>query len=454
MKKLVTCLLTFILIFCVVLIKLNASESLISTDKNPLSYNQKNEFTLQGQIPAFTLLKINGETQKTTSIFDEDFELNGDGNYWELIKLELFDSTENLIESREIKIHKKIQVKLKENETKMEINGKFYSISTPPVFIENKIRIPIRDMVEVFGMDVCWIAETRTVIVESENIKVELQVIGGNYAIVNGEKIKLETPAIIIDGRVMMPIRFFQDVLDFEIGLDSNEQTFIIEKNSEQYIDSDDLMFDDSKFKNIRIEPTHDIKESCHIYAEIPDDSYVKLNGEKITGYSTFNFKGKLNPAPSFTDIKLELFDKDGKTIEEKPLKIENIKLIVYRLFVSKPEMDVDGETVELKTPVKIVDEIPIIPISTLKEIFGFESSWSNDNETLTIKHEDQTIELSVHDVTAKIDSETVILPHKPQFVDEELMISSDSVEPLFGVETKYLRGIKTIQIIKEIHPQ
>ena len=89
--------------------------------------------------------------------------------------------------------------------------------------------LPIRFIAEKLGASVDWVQESQTVIVELEDIKISL-VIGENFAMVNNEKIELDSASFVEDGRTFLPIRFVMENLGADVLWQNDTQTVIITK--------------------------------------------------------------------------------------------------------------------------------------------------------------------------------------------------------------------------------
>jgi len=107
-------------------------------------------------------------------------------------------------------------------------------------FIESgSTMVPLRFIAQSLGARVDWIPEERKILVNSPQKTIELWAIPADVsgdrmipqdtcnslrqqAIVNGNNVPLETPPVIINGRVMVPIRFLSEALGFEIKWHEN----------------------------------------------------------------------------------------------------------------------------------------------------------------------------------------------------------------------------------------
>lgn len=109
------------------------------------------------------------------------------------------------------------------------IDGKTVSNDVAPKIVNDRTMLPIRFIAEALGAKVDWIEESQTVKITAENIDISL-VIGEDFAIVNGEKIDLDSPSFIENDRTYLPIRFVSEKLGADVKWDDATQTVNITK--------------------------------------------------------------------------------------------------------------------------------------------------------------------------------------------------------------------------------
>lgn len=86
-----------------------------------------------------------------------------------------------------------------------------------PVIENGRTLVPLRAIFEKLGADVNWDEETQTVTAAKDGTMVSLT-IDNTEASKNGETITLDTPAKVIGGRTLVPVRFIADC--FGVGVD------------------------------------------------------------------------------------------------------------------------------------------------------------------------------------------------------------------------------------------
>jgi N-acetylmuramoyl-L-alanine amidase len=159
-----------------------------------------------------------------------------------------------------------------------------------PVIINGRTLVPVREVMESVNIQaqVSWLAETQTVVIAREDIKIELR-IGDSYAYVNGQTIELDVPPILISDqavgvtKTMVPIRFITESLGYEVLWEPD--TYHISLQGEIY-DEFGLLASTSNL--VELIPTIEIPElptalrenSIHVKKEIPQE-IVEFTGYK-----------------------------------------------------------------------------------------------------------------------------------------------------------------------------
>lgn len=91
----------------------------------------------------------------------------------------------------------------------------FYDVK--PFIDENgRTLVPVRLMSENFGASVQWLPKTREVLILKDDYEIILE-IDSKYAKVNNNNYEMDTKALIINGRTLVPLRFVSEAFDFDI---------------------------------------------------------------------------------------------------------------------------------------------------------------------------------------------------------------------------------------------
>lgn len=109
----------------------------------------------------------------------------------------------------------------------VDVNGNPLTFNVPPVKVGDRVMVPLRGIFEALGATVNWDGATRTITANREATNV-LLVIGKSPATVNGQAVALDTPAMIIKGATMVPLRFVSEALGAEVKWSGATQTVSI----------------------------------------------------------------------------------------------------------------------------------------------------------------------------------------------------------------------------------
>ena len=108
------------------------------------------------------------------------------------------------------------------------INGETLDLSGRKPIIENGTTlIPLRAIFEKLGGKVDWVADTKTIIITRDNLRLELAI--GSYTMKkNGEEITLAVPARLINSTTYIPLRAVVQAMGGEIGWDGANKLITI----------------------------------------------------------------------------------------------------------------------------------------------------------------------------------------------------------------------------------
>ncbi len=96
----------------------------------------------------------------------------------------------------------------------------------PPIIQKSQVLVPLRVIFEALGASVQWDATNQIVTAVKDDTEIQLVIDGQAY--INGEPVDLSAPADIINGRVMVPLRFVSEAYDCQVNWDGASQTITI----------------------------------------------------------------------------------------------------------------------------------------------------------------------------------------------------------------------------------
>ena len=111
-----------------------------------------------------------------------------------------------------------------QNELSVQINGKKIEFDVLPQIVEGRTMVPFRKIGEELGAKVDWDDSTKTVSLELNGQTVKLT-IGKSMITVDGTDKELDVPAMIIDGRTLVPVRAITEAFGCEVAWDDATKT-------------------------------------------------------------------------------------------------------------------------------------------------------------------------------------------------------------------------------------
>ncbi len=97
------------------------------------------------------------------------------------------------------------------------LNGQLQSYPQAPVLIKGKTFVPLRSIFEALGAEVTWNSANKSVRAKKGGTVVDIT-IGSPIAFVNGQKLTLEEPPQLYQGKVtMVPLRFVSEALGAKV---------------------------------------------------------------------------------------------------------------------------------------------------------------------------------------------------------------------------------------------
>ena len=99
---------------------------------------------------------------------------------------------------------------------KVFINGRQLEFDVEPMIINDRTMVPMRAIFEALGAEVDWDGTTQTAIGETKKTTIKIT-IGRDYLLKNDNIVVLDSPAVIISGRTLVPVRAIAECLDCKV---------------------------------------------------------------------------------------------------------------------------------------------------------------------------------------------------------------------------------------------
>lgn len=107
------------------------------------------------------------------------------------------------------------------------LNGRPLAFDVPPVLEQGRTLVPFRAIGEALGVTVSWDNARRAVSAVRGSLVVEL-VVGSRTATVGAQTVTLDVPAVIRQGRTLVPLRFFSQAFGAQVGWNEATRTVTI----------------------------------------------------------------------------------------------------------------------------------------------------------------------------------------------------------------------------------
>ncbi len=282
------------------------------------------------------------------------------------------------------------------NNVNISIDGSPLSLSFQPVIEGNYTLVPAKEVFESLGGKVDWKKDIEQLYVSFKDTYIMIPA-DLKTAFINGNRVEMDTEAKIINGNVMIPLRFISNSLGFEVEWNNDTRTaniitcrLEIVENSHEYSKSDG----GKGFISGRIIDSYSlIDDSGNIVAQYP---YIRA-----IGCSSYIYKDK--------DDKVGLLDPYGRVVVEAAydgggtyaLKTYAVNDIVT--FVKNGRFDIYDTEGHLK---KSIDK----PLGY--ELPGYNSKYSKDYDIQYISGSNVVVEhySGVMDFEGGSDKECFIL--------------------------------------------
>ena len=112
---------------------------------------------------------------------------------------------------------------------KVKLGDEYINFDVTPKLINGRTMVPLRAIFEALGATVDWNEETETVTSTRNKITVTLK-INSFVMFVDGEIVSLDSPACLVGGRTLVPVRAISEAFKLKVGWDDATQTVLIEK--------------------------------------------------------------------------------------------------------------------------------------------------------------------------------------------------------------------------------
>ncbi len=115
------------------------------------------------------------------------------------------------------------------SDVRVMVNGRPLAMDVPPLVVEGRVLVPLRAVAEALGARVAWDEPTGRIWLRSGDVLVALGA-GERVATINGRSVPLAVPPVVRAGRTLVPLRFVGEALGASVGWSPVERTVSVER--------------------------------------------------------------------------------------------------------------------------------------------------------------------------------------------------------------------------------
>jgi N-acetylmuramoyl-L-alanine amidase len=109
----------------------------------------------------------------------------------------------------------------------LKINDDLIKIDTNPYVLNGRVFVPVRFIMESFGIKIQYYNEEKKIVISDKGKLIEIWVFD-NKAVINGEREYMDVPVEIINGKVMLPLRFISENVGIDVIWDRNTLSVLL----------------------------------------------------------------------------------------------------------------------------------------------------------------------------------------------------------------------------------
>ncbi len=107
------------------------------------------------------------------------------------------------------------------------VNGQYMDFDVAPVIMNDRAMVPLRSIFEKLGAVVQWYDDSKMIIATHGSDVITMQV-GRNEFFLNNNKIEIDAPSTIVDGRTLVPLRAVAEALNTQVFYNPDTKTVVI----------------------------------------------------------------------------------------------------------------------------------------------------------------------------------------------------------------------------------
>lgn len=178
------------------------------------------------------------------------------------------------------------------DEITVNVNGVKVEMDQQPVIENGRTLVPLRAVAEALGCTVAWDDNTKTASFTQGDV-IAIVTVGENYIIVGdgvyNERMPVDTPAVIVNSRTMIPLRALSEGFGYDVEWDGATRTVNI---SAKAMDSNDT---NSASEQEKADVSTNIAGKVDAYAQILKGTVSIIDAVEYTSDEYTELKTELN---------------------------------------------------------------------------------------------------------------------------------------------------------------
>ncbi len=451
MRKLVTLILIVGLVFGGGIVSAEIPTLVILNSE--LSSIKAESVTISGKVWESTNVKVNGEDAEVKRKFRHTVYLDKAPSIT-TANIEVTDKDGEVIKSFDFQLKNIFRRELSIYLDKKTIyaSGKRIELDVAPQLINDYTMVPLQLLYEGFdGVAVTPVGSSATITLGSH---VAVLTVGSTWATINGETFQMEAAPSMIDNQIMVHLPFILQAFDFKVG-DTNGEDFVIIQETVPEPDEPQNDFPPEDILKLDTpNPKIFNQTQYEIFGEIPYETFVSVNSKESKIYHQFDHEVALNKEPSFTPIKVEVFDADGEILETRDIDYENCDYLNMRVWIGRDEMEVNGEMIKLDTPATILRDRTMIPFRAVADSFSATTEWVSETRTVVFIYGKTRVLMPIGSPIVTIDGKESAIDPPATIINGRTMVPLRFVAETFDASVQYDANEKLVMIDKIIHPE
>ncbi|NLD50786.1 MAG: hypothetical protein GX660_26900 [Clostridiaceae bacterium] len=110
-------------------------------------------------------------------------------------------------------------------------NNQLLKFDIDPFITNGSLMVPLKDLCDSLDIDVSWDHDTKRAIAGKNETTIEF-VVGATSGIVNGQTVSMDQPAMLINSKAIIPLRYICDAMGFSIKWDEQTTSVNITTNA------------------------------------------------------------------------------------------------------------------------------------------------------------------------------------------------------------------------------